>query len=112
MFSDDILGSPSYWYGEHAIAAQEKTFAAAHGDLPAQVSMYIGEYEQVRYRQNHKMVIDTQNMARALRARGYPSLHLTLEIFHEEDHLSIGPRGITHGLEVVLGVKAADRSEH
>ncbi|SON83161.1 hypothetical protein XAP412_440002 [Xanthomonas phaseoli pv. phaseoli] len=47
-------------------------------------------------------------MARALRARGDPSLHLTLEIFHDADHLGVGPRGITHGLKVVLGRKAAD----
>lgn len=111
MFSGYILGSPSYWYGEHAMVAQEKTFAATHRDLPAQVYMYVGEYEQVRYHQTYDMVIDTQNMARALRARGYPSLHLTLEVLNDEDHLSIGPRGITHGLKVLLGSKAADRSE-
>ncbi|ATB57181.1 Putative esterase [Xanthomonas citri pv. fuscans] len=111
MFSGYILGSPSYWYGEHAMVAQEKTFAAAHGDLPAQVYMYIGQYEQVRYHQTYDMVIDAQNMARTLRARGYPSLHLTLEVLDDEDHLSIGPRGITHGLKALLGSKAADRSE-
>ncbi|UIE43442.1 Ferri-bacillibactin esterase BesA [Xanthomonas citri pv. punicae] len=111
MFSGYILGSPSYWYGEHAMVAQEKTFAAKHRDLPAQVYMYIGQYEQVRYHQTYDMVIDTQNMARALRARGYRSLHLTLEVLDDEDHLSIGPRGITHGLKALLGSKAADRSE-
>lgn len=93
------------------MVAQETTFAATHRDLPAQVYMYVGEYEQVRYHQTYDMVIDTQNMARALRARGYPSLHLTLEVLNDEDHLSIGPRGITHGLKVLLGSKAADQSE-
>ncbi|MBO9718731.1 hypothetical protein J7390_01070 [Xanthomonas phaseoli pv. manihotis] len=49
--SRGILGIPFYWYGEHAIATQETTCAAAHGDLPAPVCMHIGEYEQARYRQ-------------------------------------------------------------
>ncbi|KQQ84654.1 alpha/beta hydrolase [Xanthomonas hortorum] len=111
MFSGYILGSPSYWYGEHAMVAQEKTFAASQTDLPAQVYMYVGEYEQVRYHQNHDMVIDAQNMAQALRARNYPSLHVALEVLNDEDHLSIGPRGTTHGLKVLLGIKTADRSE-
>ncbi|WP_193552131.1 alpha/beta hydrolase [Xanthomonas campestris] len=111
MFAGYILGSPSYWYGEHAMVAQEKTFAASHTDLPALVYLYVGEYEQVRYHQNHDMVVDTQNMAQALRARHYPSLHLTLDVLNDEDHLTIGPRGTTHGLKVLLGIKAADRSE-
>ncbi|MCC8620097.1 prolyl oligopeptidase family serine peptidase [Xanthomonas vesicatoria] len=111
MFSGYILGSPSYWYGEHAMVEQEKTFAASHTDLPARVYMYVGEYEQVRYHQNHDMVIDAQNMAKVLHARGYPSLQLALDVLNDEDHLSIGPRGTTHGLKVLLGTKADARSE-
>lgn len=88
-----------------------KTFAASHTDLPALVYLYVGEYEQVRYHQNHDMVVDTQNMAQTLRARHYPSLHLTLDVLNDEDHLTIGPRGTTHGLKVLLGIKTADRSE-
>nr|WP_245228131.1 alpha/beta hydrolase-fold protein [Xanthomonas bromi] len=110
MFSGYILGSPSYWYGEHAMVAQEKTFAASHTDLKAQVYMYVGEYEQVRYHKNYDMVIDAQNMATALRARGYRSLHLALDVLNDEDHLSSGPRGITHGLRALLGMQPDDRS--
>ncbi|NJC37717.1 hypothetical protein GGR60_002252 [Xanthomonas arboricola] len=102
MFAGYILGSPSYWYGEHAMVAQENSFAASHTDLPAQVYMYVGEYEQVRHHQNYDMVIDAQKMAQALRARHYPSLHLALEVLDDEDHLSVAPRGITHGLKSLL----------
>ncbi|MBB5880672.1 hypothetical protein GGR74_001820 [Xanthomonas arboricola] len=102
MFAGYILGSPSYWYGEHAMVAQENSFAASHTDLPAQVYMYVGEYEQVRHHQNYDMVIDARKMAQALRARHYPSLHLALEVLDDEDHLSVAPRGITHGLKSLL----------
>jgi len=105
MFSGYILGSPSYWYGEHAMQAQEKAFATTHKDLPAQVYMYVGEYEQRRYGQNYDMVSDAQEMTRTLRARGYPSLQLQLDVFNDEDHLSVAPRGFTHGLKSLLGTK-------
>ncbi|WP_311240194.1 MULTISPECIES: alpha/beta hydrolase-fold protein [unclassified Xanthomonas] len=111
MFAGYILGSPSYWYGEHAMVVQEKSFAASHTDLPAQVYMYVGEYEQVRYHQNYDMVIDAQHMAQALRARHYPSLQVELDVLNDEDHLTIGPRGATHGLKALLGIKTPDRME-
>ncbi|WP_429002166.1 alpha/beta hydrolase [Xanthomonas campestris] len=106
MFSGYLLGSPSYWYGEHATAALEKRFAAGHTDVPARVYMYVGEYEQVRYNKQYDMVIDARTMVQTLRARGYPSLQLELEVLNDEDHLSVAPRGITHGLKFLLGSKA------
>lgn len=105
MFSGYILGSPSYWYGEHAMRSQEKTFAATHKDLPAKVYMYVGEYEQRRYGQNYDMVSDAQEMTRTLRSRGYPSLQLRLDVLNDEDHLSVAPRGFTHGLKFLLGIR-------
>ncbi|MBB4133206.1 alpha/beta hydrolase-fold protein [Xanthomonas sp. 3075] len=106
MFSGYLLGSPSYWYGQHALIAQEATSASSRSDLPATVYLYVGEYEQVRYHQNHDMVTDAQAMVRTLRSRHYPSLHIELDVLNDEDHLSVAPRGITHGLKSLLGVTA------
>ncbi|WP_241093529.1 alpha/beta hydrolase [Xanthomonas sp.] len=105
MFAGYILGSPSYWYGEHAMRDQEKAFAATHKDLPAQVYLYVGEYEQTRYGQNYDMVDDAQAMVRSLRARRYPGLQVQLEVLNDEDHLSVAPRGLTHGLKYLLGTR-------
>lgn len=105
LFSGYILGSPSYWYGEHVMQARGKAFAATHKDLPAQVYMYVGEYEQKRYGQNYDMVSDAQAMARTLQSRRYPSLQLQLDVLNDEDHLSVAPRGFTHGLKYLLGTK-------
>ncbi|MBB5736386.1 hypothetical protein FHT09_002126 [Xanthomonas arboricola] len=41
-----------------------------------------------------------------LRAAQYPSLQLELEVLNDEDHLSVAPRGITHGLKFLLSTKA------
>lgn len=49
------------------------------------------------------MVRDARQMASALRARDYPSLRLTLDVLNDEDHLSVAPRGLTHGLKQLLG---------
>lgn len=106
MFSGYILGSPSYWYGEHVMQARAIAFAAGHKDLPAQVYMYVGEYEQRRYGQNYDMVADAQEMTRTLRARHYPSLRLQLDVLDDEDHLSVAPRGFTHGLKYLLETDA------
>ena len=72
--------------------------------------MYVGEYEQVRpddprYAGNkNDMVTDLQAFAKTLRSRQYPSLHLETEVLNDEDHLSVAPRGATHGLERLLSV--------
>lgn len=105
MFSAYILGSPSYWYDQHAMAKLEKAYARQHDDLPAKVYMYVGQYEQVRYGKQYDMVTDARAMTAALSSHGYRSLGLKLEVLDDEDHLSIAPRGMTHGL---LQMLAAD----
>lgn len=57
MFSGYILGSPSYWYGAHVMAQREAAYATTHTDLPAQVYLDVGEYEQVRYHKNYDTVV-------------------------------------------------------
>lgn len=107
MFEGYILGSPSFWYDRHHMAAREKTYAAKHKDLPARVYMYIGEYEEMRpgdprYAKDVNMVTDTRAMDRALRSRNYPSLRMEAEVLNDEDHFTVAPRGFTRGLKYLL----------
>lgn len=111
LFSGYILGSPSFWYDRHHMAAREKAYAATHDDLPARVYMYIGEYEEMRpgdprYAKDVNMVTDTRNMDQALRSRKYPSLRMEVEVLNDEDHFTIAPRGFTRGLKYLLPAKA------
>lgn len=48
------------------------------------------------------MVTDTKNMAQALSSRDYPSLHMQMEVLNDETHVSVAPRGFTHGLKFLL----------
>lgn len=111
MFSGYILGSPSYWYDHHVMEGMESAYAADHRDLPARVYMYIGQYEETRpgdprYAREQNMVSDARRMEKLLRQRNYPSLRVDLEVLDDEDHLSIAPRGFTHGLKHLLAAKA------
>lgn len=108
LFAGYVLGSPSYWYDDHHMDGMEAAFAAAHQDLPAQVYMYVGEYEDMRpgdprYAKRYNMVTDARRMTRSLRSRGYPSLRIELDVLQEEDHLSVAPTGFTRGIKFLFG---------
>lgn len=114
MFSGYILGSPSLWYDNNAMDAVEKAYAGNHDDLAASVYMYVGEYEDMkpgdeRFARRYNMVSDAKRLERSLRSRNYPSLRMKLEILNDEDHLSVAPRGFTHGLKYLLSA-APDRA--
>lgn len=112
MFFGYVLGSPSLWYDHHSIFKLERDFIAQHHDLSAHVYMYVGEYEQVRpgdarfAGNENNMVSDERTFAQLLESQHYPSLHLNIEVLNDEDHLSVAPRGATHGLEQLLPVSS------
>lgn len=108
MFSGYILGSPSLWYDHNIMEELEREYAKIHRDLRASVYMYVGEYEDKkagdpRYAKRYNMASDARKLERALSSRGYPSLRIKLEVLNDEDHLSVAPRGFTHGLKFLLG---------
>ena len=107
LFSGYILGSPSLWYDGNVMENYEKAYANNHDDLLATVYIYVGEYEDMkpgdqRFAKRHNMVTDAKRLERSLRSRNYPSLRVRLDVLSEEDHLSVAPRGFTHGLEFLL----------
>ena len=107
MFDGYVLGSPSLWFDQRLLFARERTFAAAHKDLAARVYLGAGEFEtlspkgrprDVRYNVDDDMVADTQAFARALASHRYPGLKLRTEVIAGEDHLTVAPTLMTHGL--------------
>ncbi len=114
LFDGYVLGSPSFWYDHHYMMNQARAYTASHDDLPARVYMYIGEYEETRpgdarFSRSANMVTDTKDMDQILRSRKYPSLHLQTEVLNDEDHVSVAPRGFTHGLKYLLPVTVGRR---
>ncbi len=102
MFSGYILGSPSLWYDKHHIFGMEAAYAAQHRDLPAKVYMYVGEYETNRFNRINDLVADNRELEGKLKKRKYPNLVLKSEVLNDEDHVSVAPRGFTHGLKYLL----------
>ena len=102
MFSGYILGSPSLWYDKHHIFSMEAMYAAGHRDLPAKVYMYVGEYETNRFNRTNDLVADNRELEGRLKKRKYPNLVLKSDVLNDEDHLSVAPRGFTHGLKYLL----------
>ncbi len=105
LFDGYILGSPSFWFADHAMMRAEAEYAEGHTDLPARVYMYIGEYEfpgEGRRNTRYDMVGDNARFEAGLASRGYPSLTLSNEVLNDEDHLTVAPRGFTKGLLALL----------
>jgi len=103
LFGGYILGSPSFWFGDHAMMRTEADYARTHTDLPARVHMYIGEHEfpgsgRLNTRYNARF-------EERLRSRNYQGLTLTSEVLDDEDHLTVAPSGFTRGLMAVLPAK-------
>lgn len=115
MFSGYLLGSPSLWYDQHVLEKIERAYAASHQDLTASVYVFVGEYEDMkpgdpRFAKRYNMVSDARRLEQSLNSRRYPSLRIKLDVLNDEDHLSVAPRGFTHGLKYLLGQPAAGPS--
>lgn len=112
-FAHYILGSPSLWFDHGVPFARERSWAAGHHDLPASVYFGIGGTETLapgkkrsRSEDGADMLADVRDFERALAAHRYPNLKTRLEVFDGEDHASVFPFLLTHGLRSYL------RKEH
>lgn len=109
MFEKYIIGSPSLWFDRRVAFATERSYAKAHGDLPAKVFMAVASYETLnfssdnpRYNKTVDMVRDLQAMEHVLESRRYRSLEVQTMIIPDEDHLTVFPAVITRGLKWAL----------
>lgn len=110
-FDHYILGSPSLWFDRGVMFDREKEYARGHRDMPASVFFGIGARETLaanrkRSRsesgENADMVADLRDFDAALKAHRYPNLKMKLDVFADEDHASVFPLVLTHGLREYL----------
>ena len=109
MFEHYILGSPSLQFDGKVMFERERVYAASHKDMPADVFMALGGFETVdpsspdkRYHNSVDMVRNAQAFERVLKSRHYPGLHIQSMVIGDEDHLTVFPAIITHGLQAML----------
>lgn len=116
LFSGYVLGSPSLWFGDRLFITREGTAPKSSDDPRAHrhaaVYLGVGGYEAIapkkaadrrRYNEDTDMVADMKTYAAALKAHGGDGLRLKSEVIDGEDHLTVGPILLTHGLMFVLG---------
>lgn len=108
-FDHYILGSPSLWFDRGVMFERERAYAAGHKDLPASVFFGIGGRETLapnvkrsRTEENADMVADLCDFDAALKTHRYSHLKSRLEVFADEDHASVFPLVLTHGLRAYL----------
>ncbi|MUI14907.1 alpha/beta hydrolase [Massilia dura] len=108
-FDHYILGSPSLWYDRGVMFDREKAYAAGHRDMPASIFFGIGSRETLapgktrsRAEERFDMVADLRDFHGALAAHRYPGLTSTVKVFADEDHASVFPLVLTHGLRSYL----------
>jgi predicted alpha/beta superfamily hydrolase len=108
-FDDYILGSPSLWFDGGVLFDRERAYARARKDLRATVYFGIGGLERLpagrkrsRSEENADMVADLREFDAALKSHRYPGLRTQLEVFPGEDHASVFPILLTHGLRAYL----------
>lgn len=109
MFEHYILGSPSLQFDHKVMFEREKAYAATHKDLPADVFMAFGGFETIdtasddpRYHNAVDMVRNAQAFERVLKSRHYPGLRIQSEVIGGEDHMTVFPAIVTHGLQAML----------
>jgi hypothetical protein len=105
-FENYILGSPSLWFNNKVMFERERAYAARNKDLRANVYFAVGGYETVRqgprFNKEDDMVRGMKAFMRNLRSRNYPNLRMEGEVIRDEDHLTVAPIIITHGLRWAL----------
>ncbi|QGZ39057.1 hypothetical protein IP92_02727 [Pseudoduganella flava] len=108
-FQHYILGSPSLWFDRGVMFDRERDYAAAHKDLPASVFFGIGARETLargrkrsRAEEEADMVADLREFDQALASHRYPGLTTRVKVFADEDHASVFPLVLTHGLRAWL----------
>lgn len=112
LFHAYVLGSPSFWFDARHIMRMEANYARTHRDLPADVFMYIGEYEGPGPSRRHArvdMVGDVRTMEQVLKSRGYANLQVRSAVLSDEDHLTVAPVGFTRALMAVLAAERQPR---
>lgn len=108
LFRSYILGSPSFWFADHAILSIEADYAKTHRDLEADVLIYVGGDEISRYdpgrRGNTKdMVADVRTFEKRLKSRGFPSLTIRSLVVAGKNHRTTIPPGFSWAITSALG---------
>lgn len=95
LFSRYAAASPAVTYADRGAFADEAAYAATHADLPARLYVAVGGEEPLSG--------PVQELARTLRARGYPNLRFESRVIEGERHSGNKPEAFNRGLRFLYG---------
>jgi hypothetical protein len=111
-FSRYVICSPAIHHDNRVVLAYESHYAENHDDLPVRVFMAVGAREEMDDHlidPSFQFVTNVQELAKRLRERGYPGLHLTTQVLEGETHFSAIPTTFSRGLRAVFPVSVWER---
>lgn len=103
-FHSYLIASPSIWYDSTVLFKYEQEYARTHHDLPARLYLSAGGREETEAGFTH-METNVKKLAELLSNRHYPGLHLRTQVLEEENHFSVFPAALNHGLRALYGKK-------
>jgi predicted alpha/beta superfamily hydrolase len=99
LFDSLIMGSPTLIYGDRYFFQREESFAKEHKKLPANVYLFVGEYEEEIH---DTTLTDTLRLAAILQGRQYEGFSLVKHVFLDQNHCEVAAPGIQWGLKSAL----------
>jgi len=101
-FQRYVAVSPAIYWGEARLLAMEEAYAATADDLPVHLFLAAGSLEEGHDAQQ-RFVSNAYQLDARLRARAYPGLDLSLQVFDGETHMSVYFGAVARGLGAVFG---------
>lgn len=100
-FQRYVALSPSAHWDNRRLFQAEASAAFRARDMPARLFLGVGALEEAQDAEA-RMVSNLYELEARLRARGYPNLDLTLQVFADESHMTVFPAAMTRGLRWVF----------
>jgi len=101
-FQRYVALSPSLYWANRKIFAEEATLAARTKELPAHVFLSVGGLEEA-HDIDCAMVSNIYAMEARLRTRAFHGLNLSFQVFPDETHMSVFAASVTRGLTAMFG---------
>lgn len=98
LFDKWLLASPSIWWDDGAILADEAGWAAGSYDLHAHVFLSAGEHDSWQTSDGLPIVESMVALGETLQGRNYPSLQLEARVLPGETHFSTIGAAVSAGL--------------
>ncbi len=99
-----LLASPSIWWDDRAVLAEEAAFAEANDDLRADLFVCYGSQEGEESQDpRFRMGGNVDDLVHTLQTRSYPGLNLRSRVLDGDGHSSSIGAAMSHGLRALTG---------